>query len=120
MTTMGMAELPKFKERFRNYRFGWMMKAPKRYNEVLVHELYKPIRVRYKVNTHRANCGRVVILSHPSRFKEFELTSLPILSEGDDVLSSVWTAMIDGFTVGYVFDVGDFLVLKLRDREVRI
>lgn len=40
ITTIGMAELPEFVESFRNYGFNYMMRAPGKYSEVLIHEFY--------------------------------------------------------------------------------
>lgn len=40
MTITGMNELLEFEERFRNYRFGCLMRVLERYGKVLVYEFY--------------------------------------------------------------------------------
>lgn len=40
-------------------------------------------------------------------------------TKGDDVLSLVCTTVIESFTAGNAFDVGEFLALELRDWVVR-
>lgn len=40
MTITRMVDLPEFKNHFRQYGFGWMMRALGRYSEVLVREFY--------------------------------------------------------------------------------
>lgn len=36
LTTIGMIEIPKFEEHFKQYGFEWMMRVPEKYSEALV------------------------------------------------------------------------------------
>lgn len=40
ITTTRMMELPGYEKNFKQYRFEWMMRAPEKYNDVLLREIY--------------------------------------------------------------------------------
>ncbi|KAF3671307.1 hypothetical protein FXO38_06638 [Capsicum annuum] len=120
MTTMGMVELPIFKERFRKYGFGWMIRASGRYSEVLFCKFY----TAYKGELMRQypQCmlskGGEPIAFLMIRDKEASLNSKDKVwwtlaryrrcpMKSNDVLIPVWATMIASFIAGYAFDVDD-------------